>query len=266
MNTQTAAVRAQYEDDRNLNARIVIHARFSTNPYSWSRWVLDQFSFPAEAHILELGCGPGNLWTTNRRRIMPGWRVTLTDFSRGMVGAARANLGEEGAFVFSVADAQHIPYADNRFDAVMANHMLYHVPHRQHALNEIRRVLKPGGRFYATTVGESHMREMWDLLAPFIPDVYTRVNGVSCSFTLENGRAQLASVFDDVTVAAYPDDLEVTAVEPLIAYLMSSPTSIIQDLTAAQLDAIKQHVADHITAKGSFHIHKASGIFAAKKP
>jgi len=63
-------------------------------------------------------------------------------------------------FTFAVVDAQAIPYPDAHFDAIIANHMLYHVPDRPKALAEIRRALKPGGHFYASTLGANHLREM----------------------------------------------------------------------------------------------------------
>ncbi len=55
---------------------------------------------------------------------------------------------------FKEIDAQSIPFEDETFDAVIANHMLYHVPDRPKAIAEIKRVLKPGGRLIATTIGK----------------------------------------------------------------------------------------------------------------
>jgi len=55
-------VSGQYQNAKNLNARIQLHQRFSTNKYGWHRWVFDQFSFPPQSRILELGCGSGELW------------------------------------------------------------------------------------------------------------------------------------------------------------------------------------------------------------
>src|SRR5438128_5363777 len=94
-------------------------------------------------------------------RIPAEWDITLSDFSQGMLDEARQRLRESPhQFVFAVVDAQAIPYPDQVFAAVIANHMLYHVPDRPTALAEIRRVLKPGGHFYASTVGVNHLREL----------------------------------------------------------------------------------------------------------
>jgi hypothetical protein len=72
----------QYRTAQNLNARIELHERFSTNPEPFPRWVFDRLRLPSEADILEVGCGNGNLWAANRGRIPAGWRLTLTDISR----------------------------------------------------------------------------------------------------------------------------------------------------------------------------------------
>jgi len=82
------AVEDQYRDASNLNARIALHRRFSTNKAGWTRWVFDQLALPQECAILELGCGPADLWQQNAGCIPEGWHITLSDFSPGMVEKA----------------------------------------------------------------------------------------------------------------------------------------------------------------------------------
>ena len=134
----------QYADPSNLDARVALHQLYSTHPQGWNEWVLNQFDLPPEARILELGCGPGHLWRSNLERLPEGWRIVLSDLSRGMVRTARRSLrivdhAGERWFSFTVHDAQTLPYPDGSFDAVVANHMLYHVPNKWHALSEIYR-------------------------------------------------------------------------------------------------------------------------------
>ena len=71
----------QYQDASNLNARIQLHRRFSVNKYGLPRWVFDQLDFSSTSRILELGCGPANLWRENLDRIPKGWDITLSDLS-----------------------------------------------------------------------------------------------------------------------------------------------------------------------------------------
>ena len=101
------------------------------------------------------------MWKENANRIPPKWDITLSDLSSGMLDSAWRNLVVTGRnFKFKEIDAQKIPFEDETFDAVIANHMLYHVPDRPKAIAEIKRVLKPNGRLFATTIGKNHHREM----------------------------------------------------------------------------------------------------------
>ena len=143
---QQYLLQQQYADSANLDARVRLHSLFSENKQGWNRWVWEQFRFPEQARILELGCGPAYLWRENADRIPSGWEVMLSDFSKGMVDAARARLGDvPHAFQFAQIDAQFLPFPDGWFDGVIANHMLYHVPDRFKAIKEMQRVLKVGG-------------------------------------------------------------------------------------------------------------------------
>ena len=255
----------QYRDASNLNARVQLHRQFSTNPYGWPRWVFDQFSLPSECAVLELGCGPGHLWLENVERIPGGWEIVLSDLSPGMLRAARQNLLPSGrALRFGVIDAQDIPLAAGSFDAVIANHMLYHVPDRERALAEIHRVLKPRGRFYATTNGRAHMRELIELVRWFQAegpetqgDEWERSVG---SFSLETGMAQLSPWFAEIQVERYEDGLLITDIEPLVAYVMSS---ISLKVERGRVEEFKRFLQREVMAEGAIRIGKDSGIFKA---
>jgi ubiquinone/menaquinone biosynthesis C-methylase UbiE len=254
-------VSGQYRSAAHLNTRIGLHERFSVNPYGWQRWVFDQFDLPAQCSILELGCGAGHLWTTNLDRLPPGWTVCLSDASAGMLAQARANLGESAArSSFRQVDARAIPFADGSFDAVIANHMLYHVPDRAKALAEIRRVLKPGGRLYTSTVGAGHLRELRAMLVRFSPVLADWGVSAANSFMLEDGAEQLRRWFPHVSVKRYEDALLVTEVEPLIEYILSGRIAFSpqekQDLTCF----VGQEMARQ---GGKIHITKEGGLFIA---
>src|SRR5579871_3026230 len=90
--TDQNLLQTQYRNAANLNARINLHARFSTNRDGWHCWVFDQFILVPQCRVLELGCGPGTLWLKNRDRLPAGWDLILSDFSMGMLEDARRNL------------------------------------------------------------------------------------------------------------------------------------------------------------------------------
>ena len=248
----------QYRNGSNLRARIDLHARFSANTGNWYHWVFDHFHLPANAAVLELGCGTGLLWRENMRRIPPGWHLTLSDLSPGMLEEARRTLHEiQHPVTFAIVDAQEIPFAEDSFDAVIANHMLYHVPDVDQALAEIRRVLRPAGRCYAVTNGSAHLHELDD----FLPDSAPRCFGAEYSFSLDTGCNKLARRFASVTLHRYDDSLVVIEAEPLIAYILSSSNT--SALSEADRGEIIGRVEAELARHGAIHITKDSGIFEA---
>lgn len=253
-----AYVKAQYRDSSNLDARIALHARFSTARRDFYEWVFDHFDLPADARILEVGCGTGLLWSKNRAHTLRAatWQLTLSDFSIGMLETARTT-GIAATFLQS--DAQAIPFPTGYFDAVIANHMLYHVPNLPHALAEIRRVLKPRGKLYATTNTRDHMRELKALIAEcggaplHIPER---------GFTLEYGAEHLLQYFADVRRFDLENGLVVTEVEPLVAYVMSTAGG--RQLRANNSEQrLRETIAARIARDGAFRITKAAGLFVA---
>jgi SAM-dependent methyltransferase len=252
----------QYKNDSNLDARIRLHDRFSTNKMGWHAWVFGRLDLPSRCRVLELGCGAGTLWLENVDRVPGGWDVTLSDFSLGMLQGARRNLRDvQRSFGFSVVDAQTIPFEDERFDAIIANHMLYHVPDLARAFSEIRRVLRPGGHLYASTVGWAHLRELRELISRFDPDVNLWGDSSAESFLLENGLGQISRWFSEVTLCRYEDGLVITEAEPLVAYVLSTraKSALAGDRLAEFITFVEQELADH----GVIYITKDSGVFEA---
>ena len=257
----------QYRDAGNLNARIALHARFSTNPYGWMRWAFEQMRLAPGERILEVGAGPATTWQKNLGRVPPGCDITLTDLSPGMVEAAEQNLrGSYPHFKVQVANVESLPFGDAGYDVVVANHMLYHVPDLAKGLSEIRRVLKPGGRFYAATNGLDNMLELTELLSRFDPAQPYDVSAIIAPFSLQNGAALLEPYFSPVRLLRYDDSLDVTEPEPLVAYA-ASMGSLAGQFTGEKLERfaafVQQEVADAVAREGALRIRKSGGLFEA---
>ena len=255
--TDQTRLREQYRDSTNLGARIALHARFTTAPRPWTDWVFDHLDLPGAARVLEVGCGTGLFWRRNRERIPAAWRLMLTDFSFGMVETVRAT-GVPANFLQS--DAQEIPFCDAAFDAVVANHMLYHVPDLPRALADIQRVLKSGGKFFAATNSITHMRELDELTSPF----GIHPGSATLTFTLENGEQILAKHFSSVRRLDFADTLVVTEVEPLVAYILSM-FSAQKIRGSAGEQQLRQVIAERIAHDGAFRIANAAGLFVAER-
>jgi SAM-dependent methyltransferase len=94
--------------------------------------------------VLDVGCGPGNFTRDFAGAVAPGLAVGV-DASPTMLARAVAEAGPDN-LAYVRADAAHLPFADGTFDAVCCFAALYFIADPSGALDEIVRVLAPGGR------------------------------------------------------------------------------------------------------------------------
>jgi ubiquinone/menaquinone biosynthesis C-methylase UbiE len=99
--------------------------------------------------VLDVGCGTGTLAIAAKRRVGPNGMVQGVDASREMLARAQKKAKKVGIVVsFREGLVEALPLEDAQFDVVLSTVMLHHLPQkaRLQCVNEIRRVLKPGGR------------------------------------------------------------------------------------------------------------------------
>jgi ubiquinone/menaquinone biosynthesis C-methylase UbiE len=111
---------------------------------------------PGES-VLDVGCGTGTLAIAAKRRVGDAGAVDGIDASPEMIERARkkAKRAHAGA-VFRKALADALPFETARFDVVLSTVMLHHLPRavRAQAVQEMRRVVKPGGRILIVDFGK----------------------------------------------------------------------------------------------------------------
>jgi ubiquinone biosynthesis O-methyltransferase len=104
--------------------------------------ILDLAGNVAGSHVLDVGCGDGDLAVELWRR---GAIVTGIDASQEMIDAARARAkSQKAAIAFEVAAAEHLPFASEQFDIVVAVTILCFVKDPAPVFREIARVLRSG--------------------------------------------------------------------------------------------------------------------------
>jgi SAM-dependent methyltransferase len=195
----------QYSTDERLRARIETHERYSELREPWPDWVANQLPQPLAGPLLDAGAGNGAIFLAVAPRLQSGGRAVAFDLSPGMLAACRARAADAGlaatAFVNGTIEA--LPFADDTFGLAMANHMLYHVPDIPRAVAELRRVLRPGGLFVATTGSRDDYAEMLALHSEGVRAVGLPLDpgqddSVITRFNLENGRDYIAPYFPEV--------------------------------------------------------------------
>ena len=95
------------------------------------------------ARIADLGCGSGVFTDRLRQR---GYQCTGVDLSPKLIRIAREKYP---GIEFLEGDIERLPFPDGSFDAVLLAGVLHHLPERAKCAAEIRRILRPGGRFAA---------------------------------------------------------------------------------------------------------------------
>ncbi|MDR3470451.1 MAG: class I SAM-dependent methyltransferase [Devosia sp.] len=254
----------QYRDSSKLKARANIH-KCGRSPIGWFEWIAREAALPEGAEVLDVGCGPGWLWAQDNGQFPSSSSVTLVDLSDGMVAEALERvrgLARYRGVAGRTADAVALPFADGSFDAVLACHMLYHVPDQDRAIDEMVRVLRPGGKLVVTTNGDDDMIEMYRLAHAAFggPDR----NPSAIAVDLAKAEAMLRARLDDVEAVILRDELPVTDGEDIVGTLRSYPPGDGAD--DAQIEALRSMIAARMAEDGGvFRINKRTGLVRGRK-
>ncbi len=134
----------------------------------WKRETVAALGLRPGERALDLCCGTGDLARLMAAAVGPSGLVAGVDFARPMIAEARRRVGRRtaGRSTFLVGDALAVPFPDAAFDAAAVGFGLRNVADPGRALDEIRRVLRPGGRVALlefARVGNPVVRALYDL-------------------------------------------------------------------------------------------------------
>ena len=274
------SLKKQYQNASNISARINLHRLYSKNKQGWFPWILENCKLASGMNILETGCGDGTLWCEAKKQfsqnncqdhtkahdqqpdLLKTCSIMLTDISEGMLRDARRAIGDGDEFSFRECFCEALPFADESFDLVLANHVLFYCSDVAQACREAARVLKPGGRFLCSTYGADHMKkEISRLVSDFDSRIVLSADCLYERFGRENGAEILAPYFNDVKWLSYEDSLLVPDAEPLILYIPSchgNQNQYLLDHFAEFRSFVKKKT------DAGFSVTKDAGVFAAR--
>ncbi|HUD24677.1 MAG TPA: bifunctional demethylmenaquinone methyltransferase/2-methoxy-6-polyprenyl-1,4-benzoquinol methylase UbiE [Burkholderiaceae bacterium] len=134
----------------------------------WKAFTIRQAGVRPGMRVLDVAAGTGDLARAFARAAGPEGLVVLTDINAQMLTAGRDRLLDEGRIVPAVrCDAERLPFPDRTFDVVSVGFGLRNMTHKEQALAQMRRVLKPGGRLLVL-----EFSKIWQPLAPLY-DAYS---------------------------------------------------------------------------------------------
>jgi demethylmenaquinone methyltransferase / 2-methoxy-6-polyprenyl-1,4-benzoquinol methylase len=134
----------------------------------WKAFTIQVSGARAGERVLDVAGGTADLSSAFAKRVGPTGEVWLTDINNAMLTRGRDRLLDEGVLgPVAQCDAEKLPFPDNHFDIVTVAFGLRNMTHKDQAIAEMRRVLRPGGRLLVL-----EFSKVWEPLSPFY-DLYS---------------------------------------------------------------------------------------------
>jgi len=265
-----------YANEEPLAIRIATHQRYTVPALDFARWVLDLIPWQGGERVTDVGCGNGAYVEPAIERLTDTGRYLAGDLSLGMLrdltrGSSQGRRTRANA---TNLDAAALPLPSGSCDVILANHMLYHVPDVEQAVNECHRVLRDGGQMLVATNSQTTMVELDVLIREGYSRLqvpFTSLPGRAAShFCLENGQGILSRAFSQVERHLLHSALVFPEPAPLLAYIDSLRPRYEPELPAGVdwddlLQVWQELIAGHIARHDEFHVSKLSGAFVAVK-
>lgn len=122
---------------------------------AWKAYAVLVANLRPGQQVLDIAGGTGDLAGAFAKKVGPTGTVVHTDINEAMLRTGRERMLNAGRVLpTTVCDAEHLPFADGQFDLVSVAFGLRNMTHKDRALREMQRVLKPGGRLLVLEFSE----------------------------------------------------------------------------------------------------------------
>lgn len=127
------------------------HYKLTVEPYIFAPWAKDlvkSAGLKDGESLLDLGCGTGVV-AREAFSVSPSTRIVGLDIGQAALDVAKASSPTQN-IEWKLGDSQALPFSSEEFDVVLSQQMLQFVPDKKKAVAELKRVLKPNGRYYVS--------------------------------------------------------------------------------------------------------------------
>lgn len=262
-----------FANEQAMLLRKQLHELYSEPSINITEWVANRYHWQGNERVLDIGCGPGTYLDTMQDNISLS-NYFAGDLSTGMLKAFKGKPNAAQVGIFNT-EAESLPFPDESFDVVLANHMLHHVVDIDRTLSEIRRVLRrPNGVLIASTNSEFTMPEFNTLMQRAVRllrhSARQDVNDMMLegNFSLERGSVLLSRHFKSVVRHDLLSDFVFRETKPVVDYIESArpfyepmlPEGIRWDDFMMVMEDQVRRLVDHFS---ELVVHKHLGVLIA---
>ena len=212
--------------NQQANFRYGLYERYGTSGQRWHEWLFDRLCLKSEMRVLDVGCGHGNVWHSNWRRIPEECRITLLDkekkglqYIHEIYQERRGELAGGARFSFLCEDAERWECPEAGYDLILAGHFWNYIQDMERLLCRLHRGMAEGGRLISTFTSQVSVQDVNRILEPVLGRrVLESYEERRMEFTA--GMEKLFSgEFGRISRTTFPNSLRIAHPEELLRYL-----------------------------------------------
>ena len=239
-----------------------------SNPEGWRQFVFRQLKIQEKERVLELDTNDGALWRRNAYQV-PGCCITQTVLDQTARNNLKCRMEEvnwpgKPTFSYEIRPAGKLHLTPDEYDVVVANHLFIRSADLDHVLEECRKTLKSGGRFFGTAIGRVCMKELIELVQAFEPGVHFYNTDSLDRFSMESGGELLARHFENVQWHHFENVLETADTAGLCEYVWATYSNA-REVLAGRRQELQKYFQKIINRDGPIRITEVAGVFSAEK-